>query len=149
MLKKSLNRYYYKVSISELNLLNSGKEFLGITYNSLLYMDLIAYGDSPTPSKLAKMLNVSKSAVTSKISELIKIGLVEKVENESDKRSFSLKPSASAEKIYNTCDTAFEKAIETLYQTYSNEEIASFCKILDSFTDIYTGELENGNSTDQ
>lgn len=149
MLKEALDRYYYKVTLSELKRLSNGKEFSGITYNSLLYMDLIAYGDNPTPSKLAKMLNVSKSAVTSKVSELMKQGLVDRVESETDKRSFTLRPSASAAKIYKTCDTAFEKAVDELNKIYSSEEIASFCRILDSFTDIYTGEIENGSGTDK
>ncbi len=149
MLKEALDRYYYKVTLSELKRLSNGKEFSGITYNSLLYMDLIAYGDNPTPSKLAKMLNVSKSAVTSKVSELMKQGLVDRVESETDKRSFTLRPSTSAAKIYKTCDTAFEKAVDELNQIYSSEEIASFCRILDSFTDIYTGEIENGSGTDK
>lgn len=149
MLKESLDRYYYKMTISELKRLSGKDAFSGISYNSLLYMDLITYGDSPTPSKLAEMLNVSKPAVTSKVNELIKLGLVEKAENAADKRSFTLRPTPEAAEIYRSVDEAFEKAVIKLRQLYSPEEIASFCRILDSFTDIYTGEMENGNSTDK
>lgn len=149
MLKRSLDRYYYKMTVSELKLLSGRDEFSGVSYNSLLYLDLINYGDNPTPSKLAEMINVSKPAVTSKVSELIRLGLVEKAESSTDRRSCTLRPTPAAENVYKTCDDAFDKAVEALNSKYSPQDIASFCDILDFFTDVYTGEIENGNSADK
>lgn len=149
MLKDSLDRYYYKMTVSELKRLSGKEEFSGISYNSLLYLDLITYGDDPTPSRLAEMLNVSKPAVTSKVSELIKLGLVEKKESGRDKRSFVLRPTPEAAEIYRSCDEAFDRAVDRLNNRYGPEEIKSFCEILDFFADAYTGEIENGSIADK
>ena len=91
MLKEALDKYYYIMTVNEHKRLGSKVICSDITYNSILYLDLIAYTPDCTPSKLAEILNVSKSAVTSKSAEMIRQGLIESVKSETDKRVHYLK----------------------------------------------------------
>lgn len=144
MLREALDRYYYIMTINEHKRLGSRVICSNITYNSILYLDLIAYTPDCTPSKLAEILNVSKAAVASKSAELIRHGLIESVKSKTDKRVRYLKLTPKASELYEISDKAFEKTVEDLNLLYTADEIAGFCEILNKFTELYTGELENG-----
>ncbi|PWM07649.1 MAG: hypothetical protein DBX98_02340 [Clostridiales bacterium] len=87
---------------------------------------------------------LSKSAVTSKSAEMIRQGLIESVKSETDKRVHYLKLTPKAAKLYETSDIAFEKTVSKLNNMYTDDQIRDFCEILNKFTELYTGELENG-----
>lgn len=62
-LRKALDSFYYSTALCDLRLMN--RQFIdeNITYNSLLYLELIYAMDGRlTASKIAEMLCVSKPA---------------------------------------------------------------------------------------
>lgn len=130
-LYETLNHFYYDVSLDELKRMNADATYQNITYNSLLYLDLIAYKKRCTPSELAAMLNVSKSAVTIKINELIKQNLVVKTQSEEDKRVFYLTIGPRVAELYDEYDSSLLKAVKILEMTYSKTEISNFCEMLE------------------
>ena len=69
-LQETLNRYFYNQTINELRLMNESASGLNLSYNSLLYLDIISYMPQCTVSTLACALHISKSAVTMKVAEL-------------------------------------------------------------------------------
>lgn len=84
-LRRALDSFYYSTALCDLRLMN--RQFIdeNITYNSLLYLELIYAMDGRlTASKIAEMLCVSKPAVTLKINELIRQGLVVKTPDPKD-----------------------------------------------------------------
>lgn len=129
-LKNQLNQFYFNMAINEMRLMNESVHFPNITYNSLLYLDIIAYKENCTVSFLAKAFNIAKSAVTLKINELIKQGFVEKTQSTIDKRVFYLtvKPEVIAE--YKVYDTVIHSAVEAVEQRYTQAEIKQFCNML-------------------
>jgi len=90
LLQNALNQYFYTMTINELQLMNTKFHSLNITYNSLLYLDIISYTKNCTTTFLAQSLRISKSAVTIKVNELVKQGLIIKQQSEDDKRVFYL-----------------------------------------------------------
>lgn len=148
LIKEILDKYYYSVTISELQMTNNRLLSPDITYNSQLYLDIIHYTENCTASLLAKMLNISKPAVTSKINELMSLGLVMKVRSSSDKRVYYLKTTDEVSHSYTAYDRAIDRATAEIAKSFSQEEIKAFCKILNKLTDIYIGEIENGNKSD-
>ena len=88
-LKKACDQFYLDLIINELRLMNSTNTSNNITYNSLLYLDIIGYKKNCTVSYIADVLNVAKSAVTLKVKELEKMGLVKKTQSEEDKRKIA------------------------------------------------------------
>lgn len=80
-LRDSLNRYYYDVTVSDLRQISrtGGGE---LSYNSIMYLDVISYQRAQgecTVSTLANTLHITKSAVTIKVNELERLGMVTKI----------------------------------------------------------------------
>lgn len=106
-----------------------------ITYNSLSYLDLIRSYKNITTSELAKLLGVSKSAVTMKVAELEKKGYVIKKISAKDKRIKHLEISCSLADIYDKFEVLDEDIYGELEGMYTKQELDSFCKILDYISD--------------
>lgn len=136
-LQETLNRYFYNQTINELRLMNESSSELNLSYNSLLYLDIISYMPHCTVSTLAAALHISKSAVTMKVNELVTQGLIVKTQSEEDKRIFYLTMSHEAEEIYRFYDTALYRAIQKAQSTYTPAELDVFCRILDDIGTTY------------
>ncbi len=142
-LQNTLNQFFYTMTINELQLMNEKFQSLNVTYNSLLYLDIIAYSDQCTTTFLAQSLHISKSAVTIKINEMVKQGLITRHQSEADKRVFYLKLNEDIADIYRKYDKALYKAIEVADKTYSKQELETFCKIMSDIEKIYIEEIHN------
>lgn len=143
LLQNALNQFFYTITINELQLMNEKFQSLNVTYNSLLYLDIIAYTKQCTTTFLAQSLHISKSAVTIKINEMVKQGLIIKQQSEEDKRVFFLKLNEDIAEIYRKYDKALYKAIETADKTYSKQELENFCQIMSDIQKIYIEEIYN------
>lgn len=143
LLKDTLNQFFYSMTTNELRLMNTKFQSLNITYNSLLYLDIISYTDNCTITFLAKSLHISKSAVTVKINEMVKQGLIIKKQSEDDKRVFYLKLNDDIAAIYQKYDKALYKAIEAMDKTYSKQELETFCRIMSDMEKIYTEVIQD------
>lgn len=148
MLKKAIDRYFYNFTTYELRLMNKKVISSDITYNSLLYLDMIAYQEQCTASWLADRLQISKSAVTVKLNELIHQGLIRKVQKETDKRVYYLELTQEAARLYQIYNKGQYHAIDTVQKQYSKDEIAVFCRVLNSLNDSYCKELQHEYQTD-
>ncbi len=142
-LRKALDSFYYSTALCDLRLMN--KQFVDetITYNSLLYIELIyTMGGKATVSDLAKMLHVSKPGVTLKINELIKQGLVYKTTDPNDKRKNYL--SVNEEKIpsYKVYRRQDNEVIKRITDNYSLEDINKFCEMLNIISSINYEEIK-------
>lgn len=130
-IKKQMERFYLDMVVNELRLAGSGR-YQKITYNSLLYLDLIAYKENCTVSYLAEVLHIAKSAVTLKIQELEKLGLVEKKQSNTDKRVFYLYVNRTLLEEYKTYDNVLYKALDKLEEAFSAEQMDIFCCMLEA-----------------
>ncbi len=142
-LKKSITQFFYNMTINELHLMNNKFLSTDITYNSLLYLDIISYTPNCTASYLANVLNISKPAVTVKINELIKQGLIVKTQSEKDKRVYYLNINQEFAHIYEAYDKSMCRAIDDVKEEYTKEEIDTFCKVLNSISIKYLGDMKN------
>lgn len=136
-IEAALNRFYYNMTLNELKMMNGDTPYPNITYNSLLYLDLISYTPNCTASYLAGILHISKPAVTAKVNELIRQGFVVKKQSEEDKRVYYLSISPAVEEEYKLYDKKFSKAVQKLKQSYSEKELLVFCDMLDLIDSCY------------
>lgn len=136
---------YYETVLNELRLMNKTTISPNITYNSLLYLELIAYKEDCTVSYLAERLHVTKSAVTLKVNELIGAGLVQKTQSKADKRVYYLTLTDIAKNDYRNYDKPLQQAMERIKNKYSSTEIATVISVLNEIREEYvkTNETEN------
>lgn len=73
---KGVNDFYYHMSLYELQVMNGNDYYNGLSYNSILYINVMEQMKECTVSKIADALKITKSAVTLKINELVKQGVV-------------------------------------------------------------------------
>lgn len=137
-LAKALNRFYYDLSLSELRMMNDNTIYPNISYNSLLYLDLISYMDGCTASQLAERLHISKSAVTAKVNELVGQGLVQKTQSERDKRVFYLTLSKDVEEDFSQDDRLINASARRIEKNYTKEQVELFMGMLDEIRKEYT-----------
>ena len=142
-LRKALDTFYYSTALCGLRLMN--RQFVDetITYNSLLYLELIfSMNGTCTASQIADLLHVSRPAVTLKINELIRQGLVTKSADPNDRRKNYLSVNEEAipkYKVYRRQDAA---AIKRITEKYTEEDIKKFCEMLDIISSINFEEIK-------
>ncbi|REK76879.1 MarR family winged helix-turn-helix transcriptional regulator [Paenibacillus paeoniae] len=132
-----LHRFYYDMTLSELRSMNDNSTYPNITYNSLLYLDLISYKEDCTVSYLADALHISKSAVTIKVNELIKQGFLTKTQSEKDRRVYYLSITPEVEAEYKQHDKRVLHAAKALEQNYSEAELSLFQRMLEQTRKCY------------
>ncbi len=141
-LRKSLDTFYYSTALCDLRLMN--KEFVDktITYNSLLYIELIyTMNGTCTASKLAELLHVSKPGVTLKLNDLLKQGLIKKTPDQSDKRKIYLSVNDDAIPQYKVFRRQDSEAIKRISDRFTKDEIEKFCEMLDIISEINFEEI--------
>ena len=132
---EAINHFYSQMSLREFRLLREREEYAGLSYNSLLYLDIISHRQNCTVSSLSALLGLTKSAVTMKIQELAKKGAIIKTQSKADRRVYYLSPAPRIQEVYQSYDELFAQIEERLRKTYSPQQLDLFCKILSDIAD--------------
>lgn len=127
---KEINNFYYHMALYELQVMNGNDYYNGLSYNSLLYINVIEQMKECTVSKMADVLKITKSAVTLKINELVKQGVVVKKQSEKDKRVYYLELSPHITQVLGVYDQVFYKLERELKGKYSQEQLELFGDVL-------------------
>ncbi len=147
-LRKSLDTFYYSTALCDLRLMNRQFVDENITYNSLLYIELIyTMNGTCTASRLAELLNVSKPGVTLKLNELLRQGLITKTPDPNDKRKNYLTVNDEAIPQYKVFRRQDSEAIKRITERYTPEEIGKFCEMLDIISQINFEEISSADET--
>ena len=120
-LRDSLNRYYYDVTVSDLRQISrtGGGE---LSYNSIMYLDVISY---------------QRAQGECTANELERLGMVTKTRSETDRRVIQLDVSPQMTQSLRAYEGPFERAIRLVERSFTPEQIAVFCSILNTFTSEY------------
>ncbi len=137
-MKKVISKFFYDMTLSELQRMKKSALFGRLSYNSLLYLDLIDMTPHCTVSRLAALLQVTKSAVTIKVGEMQKLGLVDKIRSQDDKRVFYLRIKPEIEAEYRTYNRALMRGVKAVEKKYAKKDIDLFCAIFSDFSKAYT-----------
>lgn len=127
---KEMDHFYYKMALHELQAMNENDYYQGLSYHSMLYINVISQIEKCTLSMLSELLCVTKSAVTLKVNELVKANAVEKVQSEDDKRVFYVRLTPQMKETIQIYDHVISHVEEQLSETYTKEQLDLFSKIL-------------------
>ena len=135
MFLKEMLRFYYSMSLNELRLMNERDYYRGLSYNSLLYLNVITMMEDCTVTRLAAALHVTKPGVTLKVNELVRQGAVVKRRSGRDRRVVQIALSPGMEKTIHMYNDVFAEIGRNLEKAYSPEQLALFCTILRSISE--------------
>lgn len=138
-LREAIHRFYTDIILHELQLMNKNPSYPNLTYNTFLYLSMITCKKNCTVSYIAETLHISKSAVTIKVNELIRQGLVQKIQSSSDKRVYYLSLDPKITEDYSP-EHRLDKAVGTVESNYTDEQVKMFCDMLKFFTKVYLEE---------
>ena len=127
---EDMSYFYYRSSISELKTMHGGDYSPGLTYHSMLYLNIIAGTPDCTVSKLAEILHISRSAVTIKVNELVKRGYVEKKQSAEDGRVWRLLLTPQLNDVYAMFNKVSEGIEAHLRAKHSEDEIKLYGQML-------------------
>lgn len=125
-----MNYFYYRTSISELRAMHGGDYSPGLSYHSMLYLNIIAGMEDCTVSKLADVLKITRSGVTIKVSELVRRGFVEKKQSKTDGRIWIITLSPKMAEVYAMFNNQSIRVEASLREKYSDTEITLFGQML-------------------
>ena len=140
-LRRKMDRFYLDMVINELRLANHDS-YQRVTHNSLLYLDIIAYKENCTVSYIAEALHVAKSAVTLKVKELERQGLVVKTQSAEDKRVFYLTINETLREEYKAYDRVLYAALDEVEATYGPQQVRLLWDMLDTISRRFEQENE-------
>ena len=130
-LRQRMERLFVDMVVGELRLAHDNT-YQSVTYNSLLYLDLIAYTPDCTAGYLAETLRVAPSAITSKVRELERLGLVVRTRSERDKRVYYLHINEKLRAEYRAYDQLLYGALDELEERYTPRQVELLCGMLDT-----------------
>jgi DNA-binding MarR family transcriptional regulator len=131
-----MNYFYYRSSIGELRALHGGDYSPGLSYHSMLYLNIIAGMEACTVSKLAEVLQITRSAVTIKINEMVKRGFVEKQQSGEDGRVWLIRLTPRLRDIYAMFDRLSTKTEDALRARHDDGDMALFGQMLREVADF-------------
>ena len=83
-----LGNYLWEKSIQNIGTVLTEQEAKSFTSNDYFYLSSIYYMNQPNLSEIARKHGVTKPAISAIVRKLMKLGLVEKIQCEDDKRFF-------------------------------------------------------------
>lgn len=137
MLQQTLRRLYRQLRlISYRRIFGAIRERSGsLSATEAFSADVIQLLGAPTLSQFAQYLGISQPNATYKINNLVAKGYVEKCPSSDDRREIHLQPAEKLRMYLTSGEGSFDHAVETLRQTYTDDELALTARVLTTLLD--------------
>ncbi len=139
--EKAILKYIKEIEIHDFKIQTQSNFYSKLSYSTRKYLTLLSFSEYNTISDIARMLGLTKSAVTLKMNELEKQGLIKREQSEKDRRVFYIRVTQIVKGVWKESDEIFEKITRKTDKKFADKEIDSFFEILKYFTK----ELEKEN----
>jgi DNA-binding MarR family transcriptional regulator len=100
----------------------------------LYYIELIDKNEGISVSQISKTLDVKKSTVSIAINQLINLGIVTKIQSDTDKRFYFLQLTPKGKDIMKLHKQIHEDTIKKILKILNPEEVESFIKLVNKIT---------------
>jgi DNA-binding MarR family transcriptional regulator len=104
------------------------------TLRQLYYIELIDKNEGISVSQISKTLDVKKSTVSIAINQLINLGIVTKIQSDTDKRFYFLQLTPKGKDIMKLHKQIHEDTIKKILKILDPEEVESFIKLVNKIT---------------
>ena len=136
-MEEAFYRFMCAMDLDEFNVIRDSVIGASLPYADILQLFIIRHKDKMTISDLADYMRLSRPAVTQKVNELVKKGLVIKTQSEQDKRVFYLSLS---DKVTENCrEPKMNTVLEAVDKKFSEDDKTIFAKILSFMVDYVSG----------
>ncbi|HSH35487.1 MarR family transcriptional regulator [Schnuerera sp.] len=113
------------------------------TKNQIKALMIIAKSERITPTVLGKCMDMEKGSITTLIDSMADMNLVYREDNPEDKRKIFIKLSKEGKNYYIKQEERFNKRIEELFSSLSEEKIIKFNNSLETIVEILEEVRDN------
>lgn len=139
-----LANYLWEKSIQNIEVVLGEQDSRLFSSNDYFYLSSIYYMNNPTLSELARKHEVSKPAVSAIIRKLIKLELVKKIQNEQDRRFYSVQLTTKGKSIILGDERQYAMIEEHLRKIIPSEEkYYEFENVVEELTHEIKEEVKN------
>lgn len=135
-LRASFDRYYISMSVMEIHQSDWANGVDRLPYNTVLYLDLIAFEPGTTASKIAERLGLTKATVTATLNRLEDKGYIVRETSDTDARVRELRLSDDMAAAYTVGGRSMGWVADRMAELYSREDIERFCEMLDCASEL-------------
>ena len=107
---------------------------LDVSYQDLLYMDIIYFHPETTVSYIADVLNIAGTAVTVRLNRMEKNGWIRRTRSESDRRQYIISLTGEAMRMYREYEDEWSTRMDTLCEKYSESKTDELLDMLETLT---------------
>ena len=107
---------------------------LDVSYQDLLYMDIIYFHPETTVSYIADVLNIAGTAVTVRLNRMEKNGWIRRTRSESDRRQYIISLMGEAMRMYREYEDEWSTRMDTLCEKYSESKADELLDMLETLT---------------
>lgn len=137
-MEKAFIDFMKAIDIDEFNTIRYSDIGEKLSYINIVHLYIIGHYEKITVSDLAKRLNLSKPAVTQKVNELERLGMITKKQSDIDKRVFYISLSES---VKESCSKSKMATImDAVDKNFSKEKKEVFEEILKFMTEYILSE---------
>ena len=102
-----------------------------LTIFEVFCMEGILALEQPTIAQFGRLMNLSTPNAAYKVNNLVKKGYVERVQSQTDKREYHLKPTQKYLDEYNVSYSYLDTVIARAREHFSEEELEKFAQMLE------------------
>lgn len=129
--ERSMWRFFKVIGIHDLKSSHYSPHYGNLSFSTSKYLDILSFSENNTVSEIAQALGITKSAVTIKMNDLEKQGLIKRVQSKTDKRMFYISLTDNISDQFEKSDVIFEKIFEETSKKFSQDELEIFSNIVD------------------
>lgn len=104
--------------------------FSDLTLRQVLYMETISRLGHPSFGELAEALGIKRPSVTALVGKLIRLGYVQKAQDDEDRRSFHIIPTPKGEQFTHIHQKIHERVVQLLTDRLSEDEITQLAALM-------------------
>jgi len=129
--EKSILHFFKVLDIHDLKATRHSSYYDNLSFNTSKYLNVISFSDRNTVSDIAQALGITKSAVTIKMNELEKQGLIKRVQSKDDKRIFYISLTDCVNNEWKKSDIIFDAMFEQTSKNFNQKDLDTFNDIVD------------------
>ena len=107
---------------------------LDVSYQDLLYMDIIYFHPETTVSYIADVLNIAGTAVTVRLNRMEKNGWITRTRSESDRRQYIISLTGEAMEKYREYEEEWSARMDSFSERYSESKADELLDMLETLT---------------
>ena len=108
-----------------------GARFSDLSLRQIYYLEMIAELENPTPTDLAKKMELSKPSVSAAVDKLVRDGYIRKVPSAEDQRSYHIHLTQKGRQVAQEHETVHHRIAQHLIANLDQAEVEQLARLMD------------------